>query len=391
MSKANPNYTYLKQKVPKQRVTLLQGGTRSGKTYSVVYYLIWLCKSYPDAGLEIDICRDTFTALKSTAWKDFKDVLLKHGLYHPDYHHKSDHAYMLFGNRISYYGADNPDKIHGRARDILWINEAHQFPEETIDQLFPRTRHKVIADYNPALPQEHWLDRYIDKFPPLVTTYRDNPHLTKAQIEDIEGKLGNAYWWKVYGTGQRAQPTGAVFSNYVVEDFFDFDFGKDGKLHADHMGFGQDYGFSNDPTTLIQVWINKREKKIYLKECFWDTGLNTGTIFEYNKRFAERTDLIVGDSAEIRLISELKARGLNIVGADKGAGSVTAGLSLMNEYTIILHKSSINLIKEFNNYSWLDKSNKSVPKDEWNHGVDAARYYISKVLANPNRGKYHIR
>ncbi len=128
---------------------MLQGGTRSAKTYSTIYFIIWLCENY--SGFEIDIVRDTFTALKATAWKDFMDVLIKTNIYNVLNHNKSDHTYNLNGNTISYYGADTPDKIHGRSRDILWINEAHQFPQETIDQLFPRTRYRIIADYNPAL------------------------------------------------------------------------------------------------------------------------------------------------------------------------------------------------------------------------------------------------
>ena len=112
--KPNPNYTFLCQQVPRQRVTLLQGGTRSGKTFSVIYYLIKLCRDHPKAGMEIDICRDTFTALKATAWKDFRDTMHAHSLYHEKYHNKTDHVYHLNGNTISYYGADNPDKI-GRA------------------------------------------------------------------------------------------------------------------------------------------------------------------------------------------------------------------------------------------------------------------------------------
>ncbi len=380
MSTSNPNFTFLKWKVKHQRITLLQGGTRSGKTYATIYYLIWLCKKYEGAELEIDLCRDTFAALKATAWKDFRDVLIKHELYSDKNHNKTDHIYNLFGNYINYYGADNPDKIHGRSRDILWINEAHQFPEETIDQLFPRTRYRIIADYNPALPQEHWLDKYIDKYPPCVTTYRDNPHLTRPQVEDIESKIGNSYWWKVYGTGERAQPTGAVFTNWSLGEF------KECELN----GFGQDYGFSNDPSTLIKVSIDRKTKVIYLKECFYEKGLNTGQLFEYNRQHA-LNDLIVGDSAEPRLISELKQRGLNIVEAIKGTGSVTAGISLMSEYRIFIDPESKNMIKEFNNYSWQEKTNKTIPEDKWNHCIDAARYFVYNALSNPNRGKYFVR
>ena len=376
----NPNFTYLRQQVPKTRVTLLQGGTRSGKTYAVVYYLIWLCKKHEGAGLNIDVCRDTYSALKSTAWKDMFDVLVKHNMYRDSFHNKTDHIYNLFGNYLSYYGADNPEKIHGRSRDILWINEAHQFPEDTIDQLFPRTRYRIIADYNPALPLEHWLDRYIEKYPPLITTYLDNPFLTREQIEDIEDKIQNPYWWKVYGVGERAQPTGAVFTNWILGDYQD----------QDIMGFGQDYGFSNDPSTLVQVAINKNEKTIYLKECFFEVGLNTGQIYDLNMQFAGKTNLIVGDSAEPRLIHELFSRGLNIVECEKGQGSITAGISIMSEYKIIIDRNSKNLIKEFSNYSWTDKTNQSMPKDLWNHGIDACRYLIFKLLNNPHRNKYYI-
>lgn len=380
MSKANPNFIYLKKNVPNNRVTLLQGGTRSGKTFSIIYWIIWFCKQYEGARMEIDICRDTYTALKATAWKDLKDVLIKHELYHVNNHNKTDHIYELFGNYINYYGADNPDKIHGRSRDILWINEAHLMDNETIDQLFPRTKQRIICDYNPALPQEHWLDTYIDKYPPLITTYKDNPHLTKSQIEDIESKISNAYWWKVYGSGQRAQPTGAVFTNWTIGEF----------IKSEVIGFGQDFGFSNDPSTLIHVSIDRKKKNIYLKECFFEQGLNTGQLFQYNSQHANK-ELIVADSAEPRLISELRQRGLNIVEAEKGAGSVTAGISLMSEYNIIIDPESSNLIKEFNNYSWIEKTNKSIPEDRWNHGIDAARYFIFMAVSNPNRGKYHVR
>lgn len=379
MSKPNPNYTYLKKSVPNQRVTLLQGGTRSGKTWAVIYYIIWLCKQYPNAGMEIDICRDTYTALKNTAWKDFKDILIKHEIYDRPNHNMTNGRYILFGNTINYYGADDSKKIHGRSRDILWLNEANHLDEDTINQLFTRTRHKVIADYNPALPLEHWLDRYILQYPPFISTYKDNPHLSKSQIDEIESRMSNPYYWSVYGTGQRAQPTGAIFNNWTTGEF----------IHTNLMGFGQDYGFSEDPTTLIWCSIDKKKKTIYLKECFYEVGLNTGQIYELNLTHVER-ELIVGDSAEPRLISELRGRGLNIVPSTKGQGSVTAGISLMLEYQIIIDQESTNLIKEFNNYQWVNKTNKTIPLDKWNHGVDAARYFISQVLENPHRGKYYI-
>ena len=347
----------------------MQGGTRSAKTYSTIYFIIWLCENY--SGFEIDIVRDTFTALKATAWKDFMDVLIKTNLYNVLNHNKSDHTYNLNGNTISYYGADTPDKIHGRSRDILWINEAHQFPQETIDQLFPRTRYRIIADYNPALGLEHWLDPYIEKHPPLVTTYKDNPFLTQSQIEDIESRKSNQYWWTIYGSGERANRQGAIFTNWTQGDF-------DNSLP---YVYGQDYGFSVDPTTLVKVAVDDKKKIIYAHEMFYSTsGMGTNEIFEANKQCTKPNELIIADSAEPRLIDDLRRKGLNIQPCEKGAGSVSAGITKMQDYQIVITPTSHNLRKELSNYIWNDKK-AGIPVDAFNHCIDPLRYstmYLTK-------------
>jgi len=362
--KANPNFDYLHDKINEQRIILLQGGTRSGKTYATIYFLIDYCLMY--TGMEIDLVRDTFTALKATAWKDFKDVLLSLELYNDKFHNKTDHSYELNGNVINYYGADTPDKIHGRSRDILWINEAHQFPQETIDQLFPRTRHKIIADYNPALGLEHWLDPYIEKYPPLVTTYKDNPFLTQSQIEDIESRKSNQYWWTIYGSGERANRQGAIFTNWTHGEF-------DNSLP---YVYGQDYGFSVDPTTLVKVAVDDKKKIIYAHEMFYSTtGMGTNEIFEANKQCTKQNDLIIADSAEPRLIDDLRRKGLNIQPCEKGAGSVSAGITKMQDYQIVITPTSHNLRKELSNYIWNDKK-AGIPVDAFNHICDPVRYSV---------------
>lgn len=373
---ANPNYTYLKKQVPKQRVTLLQGSTRSAKTFSIIYYFIWLCQN--NKGMEIDIVRDTFTALKATAWKDFVKILMELNIYSDTDHNKSDHEYNLNGNVISYYGADNPEKIHGRSRDILWINEAHQFPKETIDQLFPRTRQRIICDYNPALGLEHWLDEYIDQFPPLITTYKDNPFLTKSQIADIESRKGNKYWWTIYGCGQRAAREGSIFENWEVGNF-------DTSLP---YCYGQDYGFSIDPTTLIKVAIDKKNKIVYCHELLYSTApMGTETIFNTNKSLiAKPNDLIVGDSAEGRLIDDLKKKGLNIIPCTKGQGSVQAGITALQDYKLMITPTSNNLKMEINNYVWNDKK-AGIPVDAFNHLIDPIRYAFNFLIGNAPRSR----
>ena len=363
--KGNPNFDYLHDKINEQRIILLQGGTRSGKTYATIYFLIDFCLLY--TGMEIDLVRDTFTALKATAWKDFKDVLLSLDLYHDKFHNKTDHTYELNGNTISYYGADTPDKIHGRSRDILWINEAHQFPQETIDQLFPRTRYRIIADYNPALGLEHWLDPYIEKHPPLVTTYKDNPFLTQSQIEDIESRKSNQYWWTIYGSGERANRQGAIFTNWTQGDF-------DNSLP---YVYGQDYGFSVDPTTLVKVAVDNNQKVVYLHEEYYGVDkLGTDDLFKLNSRLISKpTDVIVGDShgQQNRLVEDLRRKGLNIKPCTDYCRGASEMIPSANNYKIIITPTSHNLRKELSNYIWNDKK-AGVPVDAFNHALDGFLY-----------------
>jgi len=363
--KANPNFDYLHDKINEQRIILLQGGTRSGKTYATIYFLIDFCLLY--TGMEIDLVRDTFTALKATAWKDFKDVLLSLDLYHDKFHNKTDHTYELNGNTISYYGADTPDKIHGRSRDILWINEAHQFPQETIDQLFPRTRYRIIADYNPALGLEHWLDPYIEKHPPLVTTYKDNPFLTQSQIEDIESRKSNQYWWTIYGSGERANRQGAIFTNWTHGEF-------DNSLP---YVYGQDYGFSVDPTTLVKVAVDNNQKVIYLHEEYYGVDkLGTDDLFKLNSQLIQKpTDIIVGDShgQQNRLVEDLRRKGLNIKPCTDYCRGAAEMIPSATNYKIMITPTSHNLRKELSNYIWNDKK-AGIPVDAFNHALDGFLY-----------------
>ena len=178
--------------------------------------------------------------------------------------------------------------------------------------------------------------------------------------------------------GWLAKAEGVIFSNWTI--------GKFKKVGV--SVFGQDYGFASDESTLVETNIDNRNRIIYLKECFYLKGLTTTQIAELNLKHA-RKDLIVGDSAEPRLLSEIKAKGCNIVKAIKGQGSITYGISLLQDYDLIVEENSINLIKELNNYSWLENKSKT-PQDRFNHLIDAIRYSVSYQLQNPNRGTYYI-
>lgn len=377
--KLNPNFTFLEEKVPEQRWTLLQGGTRSGKTFAALQYIVKILVNSPNRGLEVDIVRDTFKALKATAWKDMETILSDLGLYEVKNHNKSDHIYKLNGNFINYYGADDPDKIHGRSRDILYINEVNQIDKETIDQFTPRTRLRIIGDYNPAIVDDHWLDEYIKKYPPLITTYRDNPYLNADQVLDIESKKHQPYWWTVYGTGHRAKREGVIFPNYEVGAF-------DTSLP---FYYGLDFGYTTDPDACVKVAIDEKRNILYLHEIFYEYGDSVDEISKLVKELESAP--IVADSAEGRLIDHLATKaGRGIVKVKKGAGSVLHGIRLMENYKMVVTSSSHNLKKELNNYAWAEKG-KQAPIDDFNHLIDGVRYvvntYSNRVVQQPAKSQ----
>lgn len=366
----NPNFEHLDKSVPKSRWTLLQGGTRSGKTYSTLQWIIKLCLQCTNEGLEIDIVRVNFKLVKATAWKDFQDLLIEYGLYTKSNHNKTDHIYNLNGNLIYYYGADDPNKLHGRKRDIFYGNEINQLNEEDIDQITPRTRLRIIGDYNPAIGTIHWLDRYIAEYPPIITTYKDNPFLTPEQIADIESKKDKPYWWSVYGCGERAKLEGVIFPDFEIGDF-------DESLP---YYYGLDFGFVNDPDACDRVGIDDKRGIIYIDEQFHEHGQTISELAAKIKSLPKGN--IIADSAEQRLIQDLGQRSQrHIVPVKKGAGSVMQGITLMQNYKIVVTPNSTNTIQELNNYSWSDKG-KQMPIDDFNHHIDAIRYVVYTFANN---------
>lgn len=251
---------------------------------------------------------------------------------------------------------------------------------------------RVILILNPTT-KEHWIyQRFFESkgvepgFTGTVgdvtyihTTYLDNLDNLDSSflniIEQMKVENPSKFEHQILG-GWLSKAEGVVFNNWTVGEF---------NNDLPYL-FGQDFGFSIDPTALVQVAIDKNHKKIYLREMYYKPKLVTSEIAELNKQYANNT-LIIADSAEPRLIEELAARGINIKPTEKGQGSVSAGIALMQDYQIVVSPDSLNIAKELNNYAWSDKKS-GVPIDAWNHAIDAARYCIFYQLANPNRGKY---
>lgn len=368
-----------------KRITIEQGGSRSGKTYNILMWLIF-AYSNRNSGKTITICRKTFPALRASSMRDFFDILKKYDLYKEANHNKSNSEYLLNNNLFEFISLDQPQKVRGRKRDMLYINEANELYFEDWQQLILRTTDKAILDYNPS-DEFHFI---YDKIKPrddaefYITTYKDNPFLDIETVNEIERlKDVDENYWKIYGLGQIGSSQALIFRINECNSI---------PPEAKFLSYGMDFGFTNDPTTLVAIY--QQGDNIYLKELLYQTGLTNRDINEKLKLHEVDRKEIFADSAEPKSIEELYRMGWNIKPATKGQGSVNIGIDMMKRYNIYVTKDSINMIKEFRNYKWQQDKNGNVlnvPVDMFNHTIDAVRYGLYDKLARPNYGKYAVR
>ena len=368
-----------------KRITIEQGGSRSGKTYNI---LMWLIFAYSDRnnGKTITICRKTFPALRASSMRDFFDILKKYDLYKEANHNKSNSEYLLNNNLFEFISLDQPQKVRGRKRDVLYINEANELYFEDWQQLILRTTDKAILDYNPS-DEFHFI---YDKIKPrddaefYITTYKDNPFLDIETVNEIERlKDVDDNYWKIYGLGQIGSSQALIFRINECNSI---------PGEAKFLSYGMDFGFTNDPTTLVAIY--QQGDNIYLKELLYQTGLTNRDIDEKLKFHSVERKEIFADSAEPKSIEELYRMGWNVKPATKGQGSVNIGIDMMKRYQLHVTKDSVNMIKEFRNYKWQEDKNGNVlntPVDMFNHTIDAIRYGLYDKLSRPNYGKYAVK
>ena len=367
-----------------KKIVVEQGGTRSGKTYNILLWIIFEYCTY-NRNKTITICRRSYPSLRATVLRDFLDILKTNNLYNEVYHNKSNSEYNLFENLIEFVALDQPQKIRGRKRNLLFINEANELHYEDWQQLIFRTQERIIIDYNPS-DEYHWIyDKVLTREDTAFfqTTYKDNPFIEETLIKEIERlKETDEQYWQIYGLGLKATSRATIFNYYecsgIPED-------------ARFISYGGDAGYTNDPTTLVSIYI--KDHSMYIKEHLYRTMMTTVDIHNKLKEENIRRELIYFDSAEPRLIDELRRMGWNIRPSVKGRDSVNAGIDLLKRYKLFITSDSNNAIQEFRNYKWTeDKSGKltNTPQDKNNHLIDAVRYAAYSVLSKPNFGKYII-
>jgi phage terminase large subunit len=364
----------------KSRVTQHIGGTRSGKTYAVLQFLIVKAIENKET---ITIVRKTIPSLKRTVIKDFKDILQGLNIWQDENYNITDRIYNLYDSTIQFISTDDADKLRGIKSTTLFVDEASEIDEESYFQLSIRTSGKIILAYNPTVSPYHWL-RTMPEVERFVTTYRDNIYLPKEMVDAIENlQHTNEKYWKIYGKGEFAPNDKAIFQFELCDS-----------IDADFVGFGIDFGFSNDPTALCAVY--KNSDTIFLEELIYEKGLVTNDIVaKLNSLDIQKSEEIWGDSAEPRLIEELYRSGFNIKPVVKGKDSIKFGIGVMQNYKIQILKSSQNLINEMYAYQYsTDKHGYTTdtPEGGLDHLIDAARYCCMMKLSQKaqRKGTYAI-
>lgn len=367
-----------------KKIVIEQGGTRSGKTYNIILWIIFeYCTRNHDK--VITICRKSFPSLRATVLRDFMSILQANKLYSERHHNKSNSEYYLFGNLVEFISLDQPQKIRGRKRDLLFINEGNELFFEDWQQLVFRTQERIVLDFNPS-DEYHWI---YDKVIPredcdfFKTTYLDNPFVEDSIIKEIERlRDTDEQYWQIYGLGERAASRSTIFKYTEVNII---------PQEAELVAYGMDFGYTNDPTTFVSVYT--QGLNLYIKEHLYKTQMTTQDINLFLKAEELLGKPIYADNAEPRLISELRKMGHNIAPSIKGRDSINAGIDLLKRYKINVLSSSTNAISEFRNYKWKeDKAGMLIntPEDKHNHIIDSCRYATYSILSSPNFGRYTI-
>jgi len=364
----------------KQRVSQHIGGTRSGKTYAILQFLIV-------RGLEstqtITVVRRTIPSLKRTIIKDFTDILKSLGIWNENDWNTTDRTYKLGDSIVQFINSDDPEKLRGLKSDILYIDEASELDEESYFQLSIRTTGRIILSYNPTVSPYHWL-RQMQDCDRYVTTYKDNIYLPIEMVRAIEElQYKNPKQWTIYGKGEFAANDKAIYNFEVVEDY-----------EAEFVAFGLDWGYSQDPTAVVAVY--KNGDNLYLEEILYEKGLVLKDISDkLNKLDITKSEEIWCDSSEPRSIEELYRMGFNAKAVKKGPDSIKFGISVLQNHKLHVHKKSQNLINEMYAYQYATDKHGYItdtPEGGLDHLLDAARYVAMMKLTQKatNKGKYVI-
>ena len=353
----------------KKRIRVVAGGTSASKTISI---LIWLIDYAQSSKNElISVVSETLPHLKRGAIRDFVNILKEQGYFRESAWNRTNFTYEFeTGTRIEFFSADQPDKVRGPRRDILFINEANNISYETYVQLEIRTKKVIWIDFNPVSEFWYYTELKQSDHDFITLTYKDNEALDPAIVESIESKKNNKNFWLVYGLGQLGEAEGRVYKDWQIIS----DIPHEARLER----YGLDFGYSNDPTVIVAIYYYNGS--YILDEKAYQKGLSNKQIADILLNLPQA--LVIADSAEPKSIDEIKSYGVNIIPTIKGRDSVTQGIQFVQDQRISITQRSTNGIKEYRNYLWeTDKDGKiiNIPIGIFNHFLDATRYAFDSL------------
>lgn len=361
------------------RYIVNKGSTRSSKTYSILQLLSMLAEN-SSKPLLISVVSESMPHLKKGCIRDFKDILQRNGKWITVNWNATDKIYRINHSMIEFFSADNPSKVHGPSRDILYVNECINIDYEIYRQLAIRTTRTIFLDCNPC--HEFWLDEKVLIQPDAVlihSTYKDNEFLSKVQVNEIESNRNDRDWWQVYGEGLTGSRQGAIMQNWdIVAQMPDF---------YKKRWIGIDFGFTNDPTAIVDIRLAGGE--LWIDELLYAKGYDNMMIASHLNGLDIPSYMdIIADSAEPKSIREISTKGWRVEPAQKGKDSIVTGISILNRYKKHITRRSANIINEYRNYHW-QKDNlgnaTNTPVDRYNHSIDAQRYVCLNKLMEKGR------
>jgi phage terminase large subunit len=349
--KTNKVYEELESSYLKENIAIFEGGSRAGKSYNILIWIILKCLTTWDNKV-IDIGRKTLPSCKVSIMHDFLLILNNSNLYNSDNHNKSENTYVIGSNLIRFFGIDSEQKKRGAGRDILFINEANELSIDEFRQLNQRTRELTILDYNPSDEFSWCYDIQADnKVKVFKSTFLDNPFISSREKQVILSyKEADENYWRIYGLGLRGISGATIFTHWSFAE----EFKAEGEVF-----YGLDFGF-NHPTALLRTYLVGNT--IITEELLYKTSLTSDDLIrELNdleaKGLLKKTDKIIADSSRPELIEQIYRAGFNIFPTKKGKDSVINGINFIKKNRFLITKESHNLIKEVKAYKWkMDKN-----------------------------------
>lgn len=372
----------------KKRKKVIQGGTWAGKTAGIIAIIINMAASLE--GNEFTVVAESIPAIKAGALKDFMWIMQDTGRWIQDHYNATDRVYKFeTGSTVKFDSFDSVGKAKAAGkRNHLFINEANHIAFPIADTLMTRTSGHIWVDFNPD--NEFWAHTELRGLPDvdfMILNYRHNEACPQSIVDELlqkqaKANAGDPYWenWcRVYIDGEIGSLEGVIFNNWQTIS----ELPEGARL----VGYGLDYGYTNDPTAFIGAYLYNGQR-IY-DEMIYETGLlNIQIANKAKEQGVVKGQRIVADSSEPKSNAEIKSYGLTIDGVTKGKGSVNFGIDAMQSEPFLVTERSLNMISELRKYRWaIDKDGKAtnIPIDQDNHAMDATRYVTMELMPNSKK------